>query len=244
MQHIARVVASGTAVFAFASGCASSSAPAPRPTAATSTPRADAVVTNRAHFAACQDARFVTKLVQGVSPQTGEHGVIVQFVYLGSTPCALRGYPTVALLASNRTSIPFDYRDAGGPYLTHRAPRTLELRPEDSVVAAIAKYRCDTKPTRTATQVLFTLPDSHQRLDAALDQGSVEGLDYCPAEISRTIYISPFEATESQLYRHRHARSAPQPQKAEVTVNPSTGLPRVGAPRSLPSDGAREPVAK
>ena len=154
--------------------------------------------TTSAQFSACVNAPFGDKMIQPVSPETGEHAFILQASYVGARPCSLIGYPTVVFATATGRVLPFRYRNGGGPYVTHRPPGYVNLRPGDTVFVEVAKYRCDVSGGRAAARASVRLPGASAALSVRLD--SVATMDYCAETPSQLVYVSPASGSESQLY--------------------------------------------
>jgi hypothetical protein len=93
--------------------------------------------------------------------------------------------------------LPFRHRDGSGPYVSHRPPAYVNLRPGDTVFVEVAKYRCDVSGGRSAARVSIRLPGARAAISVRLD--GVASVDYCAENPSQVVYLSPATASESQL---------------------------------------------
>ncbi len=157
-------------------------------------------------LARCGPAALTLAYGPGLSPMTGEHGVFYELVNHGRLPCALAGYPDIALYAG-RTALPFRYAHGGGPYVTSAAPAAVTLQPGQAAWVLGAQYRCDLGIIRSATTIRLILPGAARAVltgPVAQDGAGVPVLSYCrggPGDPGQTVTVSPFESTKRATTR-------------------------------------------
>ena len=142
----------------------------------------------------------------GISPMTGEHGMLYEVVNHGPAACSLAGYPRLRLYAGTE-ALPFRYASGGGPYVTARPPGTVTVKPGGAAWILVAKYRCDLGGLRDATTISLTLPGT---AGAALsspvphDGAGASALTYCrggAADPGQTVTVSPVEPAPDAVSR-------------------------------------------
>lgn len=169
-------------------GMSSSHAPA-SPSSASSASRA-----RPAH--PCPAAALGIRQGPRLSPETGEHGVIIAVDSVSSIPCTVTGYPTVTLLNPAGSRVPFSYLAGKGQYVTHRPPRPVILGAGKLAYFLVAKYRCDAGVAERATAMTLALPG--QGTIASVPTSWLRGtFDLCTGgttpDPGNTVMLSPFE---------------------------------------------------
>lgn len=208
-MHGARALVAAAAACALVTACngdrtSATSTITPTPTAgAASTPAVDAsrtpapVSTGSRRYSRCHGAPFTLTSVDGISPMTGEHAFVVELTYTGAAACSLRGYPSAEFTTVGGAVVPFRTGDGTGPYVTHRPPRWVNLRPGGAVFMAVAKYRCDLRATSSATVALLRPPGGGDAVTVRF--GRLTTFDDCSEGPSRIVYLSPVVSDERQL---------------------------------------------
>jgi hypothetical protein len=191
------------AVLLAAAACSTASGGSAAPTSSASlpSPLASRPAPHVRAFTRCHNAHYFYKMVEGLSPQTGEHGFFVQLMYAGHHRCSISGYPKVEFIAADGSRLPFHYRNNGGPYLTLRRPTPINLHPVDSFMIAIAKYRCDIQTQKSAKYVVIRMPGGGTPVRINLQAEGVTSIDYCAEAPSEIVYLSPIEGPESHLFQ-------------------------------------------
>ena len=210
---------SATLLASMLTGCGSSqpsaaaSNHAQRPTtppaggAAIASATPDARVTSGTPIGPCGAGALSLGYGPGVSPVTGEHGVLYVLVNHGAVACTLNGYPEVALDDANGKPLPFHYVHGHGQYVTSKPPSTVALAPGASASILVAKYRCDVGEDRTAVTIRLTLPDPQHFVltaRASSDGAGVSTMSYCrggPTDPGQTVEVSPIEPTMEATQR-------------------------------------------
>lgn len=194
-------VLAAAALLATAAGCST----APSSSAQPPPSRTTASTTSTAHpttqLPRCRHTQYAVKMVEGISPMTGEHAFFVQVMHIGPRGCSIIGYPKVAFFTAAHQRMGFTYRDSGGQYLTDRRPTSVNLAPGGSFFVAIAKYRCDLRTTATARYAVVRLPGADRALRISL-RHSPSSIDSCNEAPSRVVYLSPIVGNEHQLFAH------------------------------------------
>ncbi|MDQ2739161.1 MAG: DUF4232 domain-containing protein [Actinomycetota bacterium] len=135
-----------------------------------------------------------------LSPETGEHGVIIAVSNASSTPCTVTGYPEVTLRNATST-LPFTYVAGKGQYVTHRQPRPVIVGGAKLAYFLVAKYRCDIGVNEPATGMNVLLPG--QGTTYSVPTRWLRGaFDLCKGGTTpngSTIMISPFEPATDRL---------------------------------------------
>ena len=130
-----------------------------------------------------------------VSPQTGEHSLIVSLTNRARVVCRLAGFPTVSLLKGTEV-LPFRYVDGRSSYFSSGGAGEVVLAPRRAAYVKIAKYRCDVGDLRVATTVRLGLGAGGPSLSLALS-GSYPDLAYCEGgrqDPGQTVAVSTFAA--------------------------------------------------
>jgi hypothetical protein len=86
-------------------------------------------VTVTAKFPRRINAPFAVKMIERVSPMTGEHAFILQGAYTGSAPCTARGYPTVSFSTADGRVLGFHYSVASMDYCAEAPSQIVYLSP-------------------------------------------------------------------------------------------------------------------
>jgi hypothetical protein len=116
-----------------------------------------------------------------ISPETGEHGVMLRLTNRGAASCTLLGHPTVRLSADGRR-LPFRFVHGAG-YYTQGSPKPVRIAPRRSAYVLVAKYRCDGETIATADEISIRLPQMPHALRLAFPTTLLGGsyLSYCGA---------------------------------------------------------------
>ena len=131
------------------------------------------------------------------SEPTGAHTAPLRITRIGTQPCALEGYPTVALLNARRQKLDFRYSHRGDVVVAARSPQVVHVRGGDSAYVLLDKFRCDLRTVSLARWLRVGLPGVRGRLVLRLPRYPM--IEYCPAEsASRTIAVSPIASRLSQ----------------------------------------------
>jgi Protein of unknown function (DUF4232) len=128
-----------------------------------------------------------------ISPETGEHGLILRLTNRADQPCTLIGYPGVTFYWRHRR-LPFK-AVWGGRYGTGGKPRRVLLRPGGHASFLVAKYRCDVGFVHGATAIRVYAPNTRRQLRMRLHRSDIA---YCRAfrgpnsrDPGNTLDISP-----------------------------------------------------
>jgi hypothetical protein len=123
-----------------ASTTSSTSSLAPPPTipVTTAPPTTQAVVAS----IRCQPSELRMGIGPPVSPETGEHPLLLTLTNEGPGACYLDGYPSVTLYDANNALLPLSYQRHGyqtiGP-----APQRVDIAPGSAAFVMVSKYQCD-----------------------------------------------------------------------------------------------------
>ncbi|MBO0847535.1 MAG: DUF4232 domain-containing protein [Nocardioides sp.] len=132
-----------------------------------------------------------------ISPQTGEHGLVLAFRdHLA--PCVVQGRPSIRLLDHNGSTVRLAITTTN-TYVKAIPARAVRLTPGRRAYVLVAKYRCDTGDAQIATAAEIRLPQSRWTMTA--DVGSVD-LARCRGPRHRpgqTIAVSPFVTSTRQF---------------------------------------------
>jgi hypothetical protein len=142
---------------------------------------------------ACPPATLGIQPGPPLTPQTGEHGVILAVSSTSPTPCTVNGYPTVTFLRG-KTPIPFVYLEGKGQYVTHQAPAPVTVGAGATAYFLVAKYRCDIGDAEQSDGATVTL--THSGSVHAIPGSWLSGLfSLCSgnADPGNTVAVSPFE---------------------------------------------------
>jgi hypothetical protein len=139
---------------------------------------------------------------EAISPETGEHAGRFVLTNRSTRPCALDGYPRVALY-DGRHKLAFVYRRGGGHYVSARRPQRVLLRPGSHAFFLEAKFRCDGGVIGAASEIRARVPDGAGFLRLRLaGRGVVGALDYCGSysggrhpDPGNTVEVSPLTAS-------------------------------------------------
>lgn len=191
-------LAAAAALTLAAAGCAG-------PTITHSTTSATVAASIPAH---CRSANLVLGPGVGVSPMTGEDGIIYKVTNRGHVACTVEGYPRVVLYDSHGAAMPFHYLNGTGQYVTHKKPAPVLLAPNASGYILVAKYRCDIGIADGAVTIQLSLPAAGGvRFTGSEavnnpDTGNApptRGFAYCRGgshDPGQTVYLSPIEPTQ------------------------------------------------
>jgi hypothetical protein len=127
-----------------------------------------------------------------VSEKTEQHTATLMLTNIGSSTCALRGYPTVALFDASGHRIPFAYTREGDQMITAAPPARVLVPAEGRAVFALNKNASACLTNRRARTLRLTLPGSKQSAHVRLPTYPI--LDYCSSnDPGHFITLSPFE---------------------------------------------------
>ena len=91
---------------------------------------------------------------------TGHAPVLYVVTNLGAAPCALEGYPRLALRDAAGADLPFTVANHGGAVVTDAAPRPLTLGVEESAAFLLDKPDCAQPAGAVATTASIILADA------------------------------------------------------------------------------------
>jgi len=172
-----------------ASTISNTSTPAPPPTSpvATAPPTTQAVVAT----IRCQPSALRMGIGPPVSPETGEHPLLLTLTNEGPRSCYLDGYPGVSLYDAKNVLLPLSYQRHGyqtiGP-----APQRVDIAPGSAAFVMVSKYRCDSGDIDTAVSLRLIPPDDTTSMAVSI-QGQTD-LSYCgPGDPGSELDISPVE---------------------------------------------------
>jgi uncharacterized protein DUF4232 len=154
----------------------------------------------------CTAAGLRLSLGGRVSPETGEHAYRFVLTNRSTGPCVLDGYPRIGLYNDGHR-LPFFYRRGRGHYASARRPQPVPLRPGSRAFFLVAKFRCDSGITGTASSIRVQVPNDTGALRLHLAGHSVGGpLDHCqphPRErhhnTGNEVEISPISAAAAAV---------------------------------------------
>jgi hypothetical protein len=108
----------------------------------------------------------------------------------------LDGYPRVALLDQEGQRLPFGIRHDGDQVVTSRPPRPVRIRPRESAVFVLSKYRCDLGVRDEAKSMRVGLPGSRTTSHVTLAIPDESSLGYCGKDLpGSTFTVSPIVRT-------------------------------------------------
>lgn len=150
----------------------------------------------------CSAATLRLRSGPRVSGATGEHGVILAAIDVSTVPCTVTGYPTITFVDTTGSPIPFTYANGAGEYVTHRGPQAVTIGDGRVAYFLVAKYRCDTGYTKSATGATVRLP-GQGTIYSVPTTWLVNSFSFCTGGASpdpgNTVTISPFEAATNLL---------------------------------------------
>jgi hypothetical protein len=128
-----------------------------------------------------------------VSPETGEHPLLLTLTNEGPSACYLDGYPGITLYDARNELLPLSYLRHGyqtiGP-----APQRVDIAPGSAAFVMVSKYRCDSGDIDTAVSLRLIPPDDTTSMAVSI-QGQTD-LSYCgPGDPGSELDISPVEPT-------------------------------------------------
>jgi hypothetical protein len=143
----------------------------------------------------CAASSLSLSLGPSISPETGEHGVILRLTN-HARRCTLYGYPGVTMFWRGR-ALPFSVLRGGG-YGTDGKSRRVVLEHGRRASFIVAKYRCDIGVLHVATEVRVYPPNTTRQLRTALHGDGVSDISYCRAyrgpsrtDPGNTLHVSP-----------------------------------------------------
>jgi hypothetical protein len=174
---------------ASASSSTSTLAPPPTSPVTTAPPTTQAVVAS----IRCQPSELRMDIGPPVSPETGEHPLLLTLTNEGPGACYLDGYPGITLYDAKTALLPLSYQRHGyqtiGP-----APRRVDIAPGSAAFVMVSKYRCDSRDLDTAVSLHLIPPDDTTSMAVSI-QGQTD-LSYCgPGDPGSELDISPVEPT-------------------------------------------------
>jgi hypothetical protein len=130
---------------------------------------------------------------------TGQHTVTYRLRNVGTSACALAGYPQIALRDAAGT-LPFRITHRGDQMITARRPVPFGLRARGVAFFALNKYRCDRGDLRRARTLRLTLGGR----TATAPVPRAADIAYCGrGDPGTSVAVSPFELTlRAALRRH------------------------------------------
>lgn len=174
-----------------ASATSSTSTLAPPPTSPVTTapPPTQAVVES----IRCQPSELRIGIGLPVSPETGEHPLLLTLTNEDPGTCYLDGYPGITLYDAKNAPLPLLYQRHGyqtiGP-----APQRVAIAPGSAAFVMVSKYRCDSGDIDTAVSLRLIPPDDTTSMALSI-QGQTD-LSYCgPGDSGSELNISPVEPT-------------------------------------------------
>jgi len=174
-----------------ASAISSTSTFAPPPTSPVTTapPTTQAVVAS----IRCQPPELRMGIGPPVSPETGEHPLLLTLTNEGPGACYLDGYPGITLYDANNALLPLSYQ-RHGYQTTGPAPQRVDIAPGSAAFVMVSKYRCDSGDKDTAVSLRLIPPDDTTSMTVSI-QGQ-QDLSYCgPGDPGSELEISPVEPT-------------------------------------------------
>lgn len=112
----------------------------------------------------CRAASLELGFGSGVSPATGEQGVVYTLKNEAEQSCYVLGYPDVTLQDRSGRALAFHYVRDHVQYVTSQPPRRVSLRPGSISYFLVAKYRCDVGQTAVATMITVVMPGGPGRI--------------------------------------------------------------------------------
>jgi len=128
-----------------------------------------------------------------VSPQTGQHPILLTLTNKGSTACFLFGYPGISLYDAQGQLLPLTYQWGGDQEVTSAPPSRVGLAPGGTAYVLINKYRCDLGEVESATTHTLIPPDDTSALTLNMRDASVSESTCVPGADGVTLAISPVE---------------------------------------------------
>jgi hypothetical protein len=135
-----------------------------------------------------------------VTEATGQNTVSVVLTNRLSRSCALKGYPTIALLNGHGRKLSFSYNHRGDQMITSKKPAEVRIPAGGSVVFLFNKYRCDIRRLDVARTLRVALPGSD--VVRSLQLQSSTNIDYCREPASLIVAVSPFERQLEHALSH------------------------------------------
>lgn len=144
----------------------------------------------------CASSQLRLKLGGLVSEKTEQHTATFSLLNIGSSSCALDGYPVVTLFDSRGKLLPFLYGHSGDQMITAAAPKTVRVPAGGTAYFALNKNACVSATSRVATEIHVRLPGGSGTLVLRLPHYPL--VEFCPAgDPGDGITVSPFEPTLS-----------------------------------------------
>jgi hypothetical protein len=141
----------------------------------------------------CQPPELRMGIGPPVSPETGEHPLLLTLTNEGPGACYLDGYPGITLYDANNALLPLSYQ-RHGYQTTGPAPQRVDIAPGSAAFVMVSKYRCDSGDKDTAVSLRLIPPDDTTSMTVSI-QGQ-QDLSYCgPGDPGSELEISPVEPT-------------------------------------------------
>ena len=175
----------------------STASPAGSTTSPTSPARTGSSAPGAPGVPVCGAAGMSIALGTGLSPQTGEQGVVLTVRNEGHGACAVRGYLTVHFRVTGSTAEQ-TMAPAGGMYVTSASPAWVTIAPQKVAYVIVAAYRCDLGGNVFVESLSASLPGSSTATTLALGRSGVGSLPYCPGQQGHSpsyFQLSPIEPT-------------------------------------------------
>ena len=139
----------------------------------------------------CQIARMNLSFGPLTSEATGQHTATVVLTNRLSRSCALKGYPTIALLDGHGRTLSFSYSHHGDQMITSGKPVEVRVPSGGSALFVFNKYRCDVHVLAIARTLRVALPGSEAVRSMRMRHYPI--IDYCNQAASRIVAVSPIE---------------------------------------------------
>jgi hypothetical protein len=149
---------------------------------------------------ACRIGQMRISLGPLVSEKTEQHTAPIIVTNLSATPCALRGYPKIALSDQYGGALPFTFAHGGDQMITAAHPDAVPVAGHAAVYFAFNKNVCVGFTDRDAHTLQVALPGGSS-LSRPIHLPHYPIIDYCPrGDPGSTITISPIEADSASAY--------------------------------------------
>lgn len=158
-------------------------------------------------YAKVSCSRLSIAVGPSVSPETGEHALIVVLTNRLRRSCEIIGYPTVSLLSDAQKTLPFHYLHEHSQYnMTTAPPKRITLPPDGHAYVLLTKYRCDLGDRADVALLQLAPPGTSAKLRLALPSYPSQSalLTFCKggqSDPGNIVSISPVEPSVRQLFQ-------------------------------------------